>query len=557
MKRSRVWLSVWITVLMLLTACTSRSASDPASTGTPPTTPAPNQTPKVESPTKNGVMIHADRADPATLDPAMSNGTSTYVQGLLMFDTLIAKQNDGKLVPLLAVSWTTSPDGKVYTFKLRTDVQFHSGKKMTSADVKYSLERLADKQTAAAWSSIVAEMSKVETPDDATVIVTLKAPDRLFLEKLSGTGASVQNREAIEKAGKEYGRTVVDGTGPFKLKERRINESITYERFDKYTWGPSIYKNPGPAHIQTLIWRNVPELTTRQLMIEKGEIDSIMHNSPPEVFTQAADLQNKGVAVVKRPVNETRALLINSAYPKLSDVAVRKAIAMAVDSKAIADGLYAPLGQRATNMLHFSSYGYWPGSESAAYSFDLNKAKQTLEDAGWTLGADGVRTKNGVALKDIPLMGLPQYAVTAAPIQEALGSIGIKVKVDMQERGILYPLRSTGDVPMEITNIVGTPDQLFDFFHSSKFPGTNRVGLKDKATDDNLTTFLNGTDDKAALEAAAAVQKTILVDRALLVPIYWTSELSIINTRTIKGFEPSTWMNSGLGKLLDAWSERK
>src|SRR6185295_6185580 len=96
----------------------------------------------------DGTLIYADRADPEGLDPTMFVGTAAFIQGHLLFDTLLARDNDGKLVPLLATSWQISPDGRSYTFKLRNDVEFHGGKKLTSADVRYSLERLGNKQVA-------------------------------------------------------------------------------------------------------------------------------------------------------------------------------------------------------------------------------------------------------------------------------------------------------------------------------------------------------------------------------------------------------------------------
>src|SRR5690348_12814757 len=90
----------------------------------------------------NGMLIHVDRSDPESLDPTVGTGTASQEQGLLMFDTLLAKDNQLRLVPLLATSWRVSADSKTYTFALRKDVEFHSGHHMTSADVRYSLERL-------------------------------------------------------------------------------------------------------------------------------------------------------------------------------------------------------------------------------------------------------------------------------------------------------------------------------------------------------------------------------------------------------------------------------
>ncbi|MDP2859260.1 MAG: ABC transporter substrate-binding protein [Bacillota bacterium] len=472
-----------------------------------------------------------------------------------MYDTLIAPDGT-KFVPVLAESWKTSPDGKVYTFTLRKDVQFHSGKKMTSKDVKWSFERLANPKTASPWSGLVSSIEKVETPDDYTVVLQLKAPDRLLLSMLAQPGASILNQEAVEKAGKEYGRTVVDGTGPFKLVSRKFNEEIVYERFANYKWGPSIYQNKGPARVKRLIWKVTPELQARQLMMEAGEIDTITHHIDPSLLLKKDSLKGKA-DITTRPVTHTRAVTINVTYPKLTDVAVRRAIAHAVPSKSIAETIYAPVGSRALNLLHPTVFGYFKGIESLTPAYDLEKAKKTLDDAGWKLNANGVRQKGNVILDGIPVMGLPQYEPIAVLIQENLGKIGIKAKVEMLERGKLYPMRRTGDVPIEVTNTTGVPDRLYHYLHSATVGGSNLFFWKDAETDKKIATFLSDPDENKALQAAYDLQKLAVVDQCMFIPIYWIDEINEVNTRTVHDFVGSTWVNSGIGKLLDAWSTRK
>src|SRR5262249_579809 len=127
----------------------------------------------------DGTLIYADRADPEGLDPTMFVGSAAFIQGHLLFDTLLARDNDGKLAPLLATSWQVSPDGRAYTFRLRNDVEFHGGKKLTSADVRYSLERLGNRQVASPWRDLVKSVERVETPDAYTVVIRLAKANRL------------------------------------------------------------------------------------------------------------------------------------------------------------------------------------------------------------------------------------------------------------------------------------------------------------------------------------------------------------------------------------------
>jgi peptide/nickel transport system substrate-binding protein len=504
----------------------------------------------------DGVLIYADRSDPEGLDPTMVEGTSVYIQGHLMFDTLLAKNNNGNLVPLLATSWTASADGRAYTFRLRTDVEFHSGKTLTSADVKYSLERLGKKENASPWRDLVAFVDRIDAPDDYTVVVHLTKPNRLFLENMSHTGASIVNRQAIEKYGREFGRTVVDGTGPFKLVERAFNEQIVYERFDKYRWGPAFYGNRGPARIKRLVWRVIPELATRQLIIERGEIDLITHNTIPNILYRSTELQGK-VDITLRPVTDTRAVTVNISLPHMKDRAVRRAIAHAVDAKTIAETLYAPVGTQAFSMLHPISYGYWKGIGPLVPRYDPQRAKQTLEEGGWRLNAQGFREKGGVVLNGIKLMALPQYREPAVVVKDNLVEIGIGVDIQLLERGRLYPMRRAGEVEIEFGNNDATPDTLTAYLLSSNFPGTNRFGRRDAHTDQLLETFLSSPDEQKALDAAHEIQKIAVVDESLFIPVYWTQELNIVNSRTLRGFVGTTWLNSGMGKLLGVWSVRR
>jgi peptide/nickel transport system substrate-binding protein len=504
----------------------------------------------------DGILIYADRSEPESLDPAMGVGTSTYMQGHLMYDTIVFQNNSGKIVPLLATSWEMSADGKTYTFKLRRDVEFHSGKKMTSADVKYTYERLKNPRTGSPWNDFMTYVERVDTPDDATVILRLSKPDRLLLENLSHSSTAIVNQATIDRAGRDYGRTVVDGTGPFKLVERVFNDRLVYDRFDKYRWGPAFYQSTGPASVRRVIWRVVPELQSRQLMMEKGEIDLITHNSPTDVMYRAKDLQGR-VLITLRPVGETRALFLNMNFPRLRERAVRQAIAHGINAKAIAESIYAPVGKQATNMLHPLSYGYSKETSDNIRKFDPARARAILEEAGWRRGADGMREKGGVALRGIRLMGLPQYRDAATVIREQLADIGIGVDIQLLERGRLYPMRRTGDVEAEFTNTQGTPQMFQELMLSGNFPGTNRFGWKDPKTDQLIETFLAGPDEKQAIAAAAQLQRTAVVDEALFIPIYWTSEINIVNTRTLRNFVSTAWQNVGIGKLLKVTSARQ
>jgi peptide/nickel transport system substrate-binding protein len=241
----------------------------------------------------------------------------------------------------------------------------------------------------------------------------------------------------------------------------------------------------------------------------------------------------------------------------MRDRAVRQAIAHAVNAKGIAETIYAPVGTPAFSMVHFLAYGYWKGIEPLVPQYDLARAKQILDEAGWKVNAAGIREKGGTALTGIHLMGLPQYRDAALVVKEGLAELGISVEVQLLERGRLYPMRRAGEVEIEVVNTTGTADVFMEMLHSSNFPGTNSFGWRDRRTDDLIATFFSDPDEGKALEASKGLQKLAVVDEALFVPLYWTSELNLVNSRTLHDFIGSSWLNSGVGKLLNVWSTRQ
>ena len=154
----------------------------------------------------------------------------------------------------LAESWDISEDGKTYTFHLKDGIKFHSGKALTSADVKASWERWKNRCRGAVFYYLDF-VDTIETPDDQTVVLNLSQPDNNLLINLTVPVAAITNVDAVEQAeaeGKVYGVEVVDGTGPFKLGEYVSGDHLTMVRNDDYTWGSSVYENQGPAHLEKL-----------------------------------------------------------------------------------------------------------------------------------------------------------------------------------------------------------------------------------------------------------------------------------------------------------------
>jgi peptide/nickel transport system substrate-binding protein len=166
-------------------------------------------------------------------------------------DTLVAMDWDGKTaIPYLAKSWTVSPDGKLYTFKLRDDVTFCSGKKFTAADVVYSFKRLTSPELKAPLAWRAGELKDIRAVDPYTVEYELKEPFSDLLLNLTMFTTAIHNKESVEALGKDYGVKSIDGTGPWCFDSWQPRTEIVLKRHDAYKWGPVALPEQGPGEVR-------------------------------------------------------------------------------------------------------------------------------------------------------------------------------------------------------------------------------------------------------------------------------------------------------------------
>jgi peptide/nickel transport system substrate-binding protein len=204
----------------------------------------------------------------------------------MMQDTLVALDWDGRTVlPYLAKSWDVSPDGKTYTFKLRDDVQFCSGKKFTSEDVVYSFKRLKNPDTKAPYAWRAGDIKELRAPDAHTIVYELTEPYSDLLLQLAMYTNAIHNKDSVEKLGKDYGINGIDGTGPWCFVSWQPRTEILLKRHDAYRWGPSMYQNKGPVKFEKLSIKIIPEDSSRLAAMMGGQFD-VTHQMPLQFLQQ-------------------------------------------------------------------------------------------------------------------------------------------------------------------------------------------------------------------------------------------------------------------------------
>ncbi len=177
----------------------------------------------------------------------------------MMADTLVSLDHDMSTIkPGLATSWTMSPDGKTYTFKLRNDVSFCDGKKLTAQDVVYSIKRWIDPATRSPVRWRAGKVDDIVAVDDTTVEYKLTAPFSELLYQLTQSFAVIVDKANVEALGADFGVKGFNGTGPYCWGDWKPRNEFRLKKHAAYKWGPPIYENKGAAQIDEIVWRIVP-----------------------------------------------------------------------------------------------------------------------------------------------------------------------------------------------------------------------------------------------------------------------------------------------------------
>jgi peptide/nickel transport system substrate-binding protein len=502
---------------------------------------------------EDGVLIVGVHSEPKRLDPQKDTGIETVTWVKAVFDSLLTVDYNMKIVPLLAESLpTVSANGLTYTFKLRKDVKFHSGKPLTSEDVKFTFDRWLNKETASPTAPRMAAIDKVETPDPQTVVFRLKQPYNTFMTELSTGFASILNRDDVLAQGANWGVKSADGTGPFKFTNWVRNDHLTLTRFDGYRWGPAFYKNRGPAHLKEITIKFITEYNVRVMKLEAGELDLVLRMIPA---TDIPRLKKSGIDVLTVPILCTRLMAFRISTPGLDDVNVRRAIAHAINKKELVDNLYTGIASPADWPLEANTPGVKIDSKYV-YSYDPEKAKKILEDAGWKV-VNGIRQKGSVRLENLVFISRSQYRDELGLIQSQLAKINIGIKTQPLESLGFWPALTKNEHNLFHLNLpYESSDILYSYLHSKSRPTPNAHDFADPKVDQLLMTYRNAPTQQESLAATAEVQR-IMMDQALWVPLYYPLGTHALNPKVVHDFNPHSDYDTGSHKLLDIWTTRK
>lgn len=464
--------------------------------------------------------------DALTLDPGNHRSRETETILRNMYDGLLTRDNAMKVVPELAASWT-QPDLTTYEFKLRPGVKFHSGDELTAEDVKFTFDRMIQKNMIDGKSSpragLLGPMQEITVVDKYTVRFKLEKPWAILPAMLPFQ--EVVSKAFAQRVGDKAMATQVNGTGPFKLVEWRRGDSITMERFAGYYGGSPDIPPMGPAKADRVIFKIIPENSSRVAALLAGDVD-IATEVPVHMIRQIEG--SKNAEVVKVRSTRTFFVSLNNTKPPFDNPLVRKAANHALNKKLLIEKVLQNTATPVNAVLSPDAFGF--EASLVSYDFDPAKAKQLLAQAGYPNGLDVTLDVDGA------------FAETAQAIGLLLTRVGIRTKVVVGEGTVLrtrwlQDKTKTGDMWLTSWgNGSLDPEDIFAPTLQTAGRG-NSAGYSSAVVDGLLSAASTETDSAKRADLFSKAQKQVNADAPWI--FLWVPQDLYGVSKRLKGWKPS------------------
>ena len=369
-----------------------------------------------QTPRRGGTLRVGLNADPPNMDPHQSSAAVDRQVFQNFFDKLVDINQDLEIVPMLATSWTISKDGRTYTFKLRPNIVFHDGTPFNAEAARYNFERMNDPAMASPRRSEINLVQRVTVVDPLTVQFDLEKPFSPFLAVLSDRAGMMVSPTAARRLGRDFAREPV-GTGPYKFVEKRPQERIVLERFDRH-WDRTA------GNVERIIYRPFTDEQARLANLRAGELDIIDVPPPAEVPALKTEAR---VKLMEREGLGWQGIWLQVQAPPFNNRALRQAFNATIDRRTLARVVF---GETVT-----PGNGPFPPGLLGSDSGPNNRVpERNLELARAKLREGGQPTGFAFTLKITPGR-VPQQV--AQILQSTAGEVGIRVNIEIVEFGTM------------------------------------------------------------------------------------------------------------------------
>ena len=429
----------------LLAACSS--------TGGVATTAAAGDTSTTAggTPVAGGTLREGYNRDVSKHDPLTTNWYDPAF--FAIYETILTDDPEGQTVAQIADSYSASDDGLTYTFNIPSGTKFHSGAEL---DANTMAEFYKTLQATSFIAGLAAPVDTYEAPDANTLLIKMKNPWIGVLGPHKTGYWAVINVQAWNDAGgvesTTYGTEFADGTGPFTHEEWVPGSHVLVNKWADYPGSRTpFFENKGPAHLDAIRWTVITEAAQRATQLENGDLDTVIGPA----HTDVARLEgNPDLTVYKFPEWSGYMLSMNHDYPEFfGDQETRQGLSHALDRESMVAAILSGNGA--------ATYGPFPTTDrnydaavEALNNYDVAKANELLDGAGWVVGADGIRERDGgkFAFELMVENESTQQAVASA-VSAAFKEVGVDAQVNVVDRAVAFERQSApgrDSVPMSL-----------------------------------------------------------------------------------------------------------
>ena len=434
----------------------------------------------------------------------------------LLFDRLVSQAADLSYQPWLADSWEEAADGMAWTFKLKQGVKFHNGEPFNAATVKAWIELF---KAAEGDNAYMAEaIASVEVVDDYTVKFVMSRPEPNLLYNLSSTFMSVVEPKSYAALGDNYGVTEVYGTGPYKLESFTIGQETVLVRNDDYTWGPAVAQNHGPAKVERLTFREIPEDSTAFLELKTGGVDFLL-SVPADLMTEVQKEPN--LAVLTMAGQDVWYMPINVTKAPFDDIRVREAAAKAINQEEILASVFGGVGAVDDTFL-ISALPESHVADSAKIKFDPARSNALLDEAGWVMGADGIRSKDGQPLKvSLWTQSDSIFRRLTEVVQAELKAVGFDAEITTFDSSMIRDQYKTGEQQLAVRSYNWDNADIVDWFFGGDRLGYPNVSMfNDPKAEELRAAAMTGSKNMAERIANFTAYHEYVLTQFPMAPIY-------------------------------------
>lgn len=473
--------------------------------------------------------------DPAEPSAFLTRATA-YEGAFLVYDGLVRLSEEMRIVPELATSWSVGPDGRTWTFRIRSAVSFQDGEPLTAQAIAEHLQHQLDPKTNPSNRILWDPVASVSAPEGGTVRIVTREPYGALLNTLAH-GSGLVARRVASAQDTRGAPSVQLGTGPYQPDRWEAGKGVELVRNGKF-WG-------GRPGFDRIALRSVADPASRAAMIRDGRAQ-VADGIPPD---QAAGLARiPGTSVVIKPALRTFGMAINMNRPMLQDIRVRQALNYAVNKELIVNALFhghasvlrSPLAAQATG---YVDVGPWP--------YDPPRARRLLEDAGWKPAPPiGVRVRDGKSLELTlltPRGVFPRDVEVTETLADYLRNVGFDIRFTYVDSGALWTqlLAVPDDYKWDLVFLGFDPVNGDGGFHLDALYRSNPDRRRGPLVR-NVTWYANpqvdawlaegnrAVDPRARADVYAKAARRVWNDA----PYLWLyAENLIVATRTVRGVE--------------------